>query len=234
MYLVRTFFKTDTLLSDIGGLSAFVTIFGTLYGIMTAFVVFEVWNQHNRIVELINKEGLGLERLYRLTIYFRDKKLTEKMKAAINEYAQVVIKGKFQTLAKGQRNKEASRTFRKITNVIRDLSFDDDHDQVVFHHIISHYGHLSEIRTERINESLSRLPALLKVFLYASSILALCSFVVMPFTNIFYGFFAVGGLSFTLAMIFYLVEDLDNPFTGFWKVTPEPFERALKHIEEDY
>jgi hypothetical protein len=35
-------------------------------------------------------------------------------------------------------------------------------------------------------------------------------------------------------MIFQLVEDLDNPFVGHWNITPEPFERAMKHIEEDY
>lgn len=31
-----------------------------------------------------------------------------------------------------------------------------------------------------------------------------------------------------------MIEDLDNPFMGNFNVTTEPFERALKHIEEDY
>ena len=35
-------------------------------------------------------------------------------------------------------------------------------------------------------------------------------------------------------MIYQLVEDLDNPFAGHINVTTEPFERALRHIEEDY
>jgi len=35
-------------------------------------------------------------------------------------------------------------------------------------------------------------------------------------------------------MIFQIIEDLDNPFVGHWNLTPEPFARALKHIEEDY
>ncbi|MBI3385309.1 hypothetical protein HY030_03910 [Candidatus Gottesmanbacteria bacterium] len=42
------------------------------------------------------------------------------------------------------------------------------------------------------------------------------------------------GIMFILAMLFQLVEDLNNPFEGHWKLTTEPFERAMKHIKEDY
>ena len=234
MYVLRLFFQTETYLSDVGGLSAFVTVFGTLYGIMAAFVVFEVWNQYNTNSQLIDKEAQGLERLFRLTLYFRDSKLTEKMKAIIKTYADLVIAGKFQTLGGGLRNPETGKAFRKIAEIIRELKFDDDHDSVVFDHIINHYGQLGQIRTERINQSLNRLPVLLKAFLYVSSFFALMTFVVMPFSNMFYGFLAVGALGFILAMVFQLVEDLDNPFAGAFNLTPEPFERALKHIEEDY
>jgi hypothetical protein len=41
-------------------------------------------------------------------------------------------------------------------------------------------------------------------------------------------------IAFLQAMIFNIIEDLDNPFAGHWTLTPEPFARALKHIEEDY
>lgn len=233
-FSARMLVHTDLLLSDVGGLGAFVTVFGTLFGIMAAFVVFEVWNQYNRTSELVDKEALGLERLFRLTLYFRDKKLAEDMKRAIKKYADIVINGKFQKLGTGQRNVEAGRSFRKIAEVIKEIKFDDDHDLTVFGHVIDHYGHLSEIRTERINQSLTRLPSILKAFLYISSLFALTTFVLMPFTSIFYASFVVGSLGFVLAMVFQLVEDLDNPFMGYWNITPEPFVRALTHIEKDY
>lgn len=234
MYAARLFLHTDSFTTDVGGLGGFLTVFGTLYGIMAAFVVFEVWNQYNKTVELVDKEGLGLERLFRLTLYFRDAKLTAQMKKAVKSYADLIIAGNFKKIGSGQRNSETGREFRKIAEVIRDIKFNDDHDQVIFDHVVDHYGHLSEIRTQRITQSLSRLPVLLKIFLYAASALALTSFILMPFQNLYYGFFAIGALGFTLAMIFQLVEDLDNPFVGHWNLTPEPFERALKHIEEDY
>ncbi len=232
MYGARTYLKTDLYLSDIGGIQSFLGVFGTLYGIMAAFVVFEVWNQYNRTTDLIDKEAAGLERLFRLTIYFRDKKLLDKMKAAIKKYAGIVIADRFQKLGSGEINAEAGKAFREITEVIRNVKFNDNHDGIIFDHLVAHYGDLGQIRTQRINQSLARLPALLKTFLYTSSLFALLFFILMPFSNIYYGFMATGFLAFVLAMVFQLVEDLDNPFVGYWNITPESFERALKNIDE--
>lgn len=234
MYASRLVFKTDSFLPDVGGLSVFVSVFGTLYGIMTAFVVFEVWSQFNATTKFIDQEALGLERLFRLTLYFRDVKLTEKMKKAIEKYIKLVITEEFPKISKMERSSKTSSVFREISQIIKDVKFDDNHDRVVFDHIIRHYGELSQARVDRMNQSLTRLPKLLKSFLYISSGLALLLFILMPFANPYYGFLTTGTLAFILAMVFQLVEDLDNPFVGYWNISPEAFERALKHIEEDY
>ena len=233
-YGLRVVFRTDLFLPDVGGLGAFVTVFGTLYGIMAAFVVFEVWGQYNQTSKLVDQEALGLERLYRLTLYFRDNKLTKRMHEAIKKYAQFIISDRFLHMGRGEHNKASSKAFRDIAGIIRDISFDDDHDQTVFTHVVEHYGQLSTTRTERISQSHIRLPVLLKFFLYSSSFVALFTFIIMPFETAVYGSFAAGSLAFVVGMILQLVEDLDNPFVGHWNITTEPFVRALKHIEEDY
>jgi hypothetical protein len=233
-YAARIYLHTPDFISDVGGLSAFLSVFGTLYGILTAFVVFEVWNEYNHISELIDKEAQGLERLYRLTLYFRDDAMTAKVKEAIADYATIIINGKFTKLAAGLRNVDHGLAFRKIAEIIRHVEFDDDHDSIVFEQIVEHYGNLGQIRTERMNQSLSRLPVLLKTFIYIASFFALATFVLMPFSNQYYGFLSVFIIGFLQAMVFHIIEDLDNPFKGHWSLTPEPFSRALKHIEEDY
>jgi hypothetical protein len=234
MYACRILLKTDTYLSDVGGIQSFLGVFGTLYGIMAAFVVFEVWGQYNKTVGLIEHEAHGLEKLFRLTLYFRDETLTKEMKKAIEKYANIIIQSKFQHLGSGQRSKESSRAFREISKVIRSIKFDDDHDQMVFSQIVPLYEDLADTRTERINQSLARLPFLLKVFVYTTSLFALLFFILMPFANMYYGFIATGFLAFIIAMVLQLIEDLDNPFVGYWNITPEPFERVLDHIEKDY
>jgi hypothetical protein len=233
-YFSRLYLHTDAFIADVGALSAFLSVFGTLYGILAAFVVFEVWNQYNHVSELIDKEAQGLERLFRLTLYFRDDKVTTQIKAAITEYANIIIEGKFHKLAAGLRNADHGLAFRKVADIIRNVEFDDNHDAIVFEQIIEHYGNLGQLRTERMNQSLSRLPALLKAFIYISSFFALGTFIVMPFSNPYYGVLSAFIIGFLQAMIFQIIEDLDNPFKGHWNLTPEPFARALKHIDGDY
>lgn len=233
-YLLRNVFHTDQNLADVGGVSVFIGAFGTLYGILMAFVVFEVWGQYNKTTEAIDQEGQALERLYRLTLYFRDKKLTSEMGKAITTYANSVIEGNFKTLGTGQRNTQNGKLFRDISAVIREVKFDDEHDQVVFGKLLDQYGHLSEVRTIRINQSLQRIPALLKVFVYSASAFVILTFLLLPFANFYYSVLCVMAITFVISMVYQLIEDLDNPFVGNWNLTPEPFERVLKHIREDY
>lgn len=69
-WLARSYFHTELFLDDVSGLGSFLSVFGTLYGILAAFVVFEVWSQYNRISALIEKEAQALEQLFRLSLYF--------------------------------------------------------------------------------------------------------------------------------------------------------------------
>lgn len=234
MYLFRIFLKTDLNIGDIGGVNNFLAIFGTLYGILTAFVVFEVWGQYNNTVKLIDNEASGLERMYRLILYFRDNKLAVKIKEVINKYIDLVVTEEFPKLSQNERSQKCSTVFRKFHEIIREIKFDDDHDSITFDHLLENYDQISTIRSERINQSLARLPGLLKIFLYLSSGFVVTIFLLMPFSNMYYGFLTVGILTFILGMVFQLIEDLDNPFVGYWNISPEAFERAKKHIEEDY
>lgn len=233
-YLVRSLTHTENYLSDVGGLSAFATIFGTLYGVITAFIVFEVWAQYNKINHLVGQEALGLERLFRLILHFNNNKLVTDIKQVIHNYANLIEKGQFKKLAQGQRNTATSSEFRKIAKIIQGIKLNGDTEKIVFDHLIRHYEELAMIRTERVDQSLVRLPGLLKIFLYISSSVTVLTFIVMPFASPFYNFMIVSVLTFIISMILLIVEDLDNPFVGYWNITPEPFKRTLKHIDEDY
>lgn len=233
-WLVRSNLHTEVYIDDVGGLSSFLGVFGTLYGILAAFVVFEVWSQYNRISALIGKEAQALEQLFRLSLYFRDEQFAQRMKAGIREYIVCVVEGKFRQLAKGERNAKSGLALRKISEIIQSIEFDDDHDSIVFDQIVQHYGDVAQLRTERTNESRNRLPRFLKYFIYLASAFALTTFLVMPFEIALYGLFSAFVIGFLQAMVFQLIEELDNPFKGHMQLTPAPFVLALKHIEEDY
>ncbi len=233
-YAFRNYLNTGSFIADAGGISVFASIYGTLYGIAVALVLLEVLSEFNKTSGLIDREATGLERLFRLTLYFGNNRLTEKMRVCVKKYIDFVIKDNFESLASGKREKESSKAFREIADVVKNIKIADDRNSVVFHHVVHHYGDLSQTRTDRITYSLTRLPVPLKVFLYSTSLFTIFITMVTPFANMYYGFITTGALVFIISTIFQIIEDLDNPFMGFWNITTEPFKRAWKHIEEDY
>lgn len=234
MYAVRIFFGTNNFISDAGSAGPFASIYGTLYGIIMALVILEVWTQFNKTSTKVDDEAAGLEKLFRLAKYLRDKPLEEKMKKTIKKYIGWIVGNNFKNVSAGLRETEGGTIFREIASILKNIKFDDDHDAIVFAEMIRQYGNLSETRTERLNLSLTRLPLALKALLYVSSLLAILYLISLPFANMYYGFITAGAMAIIIFMAFQVVEDLDNPFVGQWCISTEPFKRALKHIEEDY
>lgn len=232
--LIREWLRTDTFFPESSALSGFLTVFGSLYSILTAFVILEVWKQYNNISELIDQEAQGLEQLFGLTVYFRDEKMSAEMKSAIQEYASIIIDGQFRRLGSRDRTTRSSKAFERIAEIISHVHFNDDHDSVVFNQVLEHYRHLAWTRTERITKSVRRLPILLKSFIYIASFFTLLTFSLMPFSTSHYGALAMMIISFQQIMIFFIIEGLDNPFVGHFRITPEPFEQTLKHMEGKY
>lgn len=234
MYGVRQIISTDIFVADISRLlGSLTTTIGTLYGIMSAFIVFEVWNKYNRTSGLINQEALGLEELSNLTLYFRDEKLSQKMNEAIKKYASLVVELKFKALVGGERQTKIEKAFDKIGDIVRNIKFNDDHDAIVFDHVILQYKQLSEIRSQRISQNVTHLPPLLKVFLYVASIILIGSYIAVPFTNIIYNAIAIGALGFIVSMIIQMVEDLDDPTSGHWSLSSAPFKKVADQIRTD-
>lgn len=227
----REVLHTDTFFPEVSAITGFLTVFGTLYGILAAFVIFEVWKQYNNISELIDREAQSLELLYELTLYFRDGKLSTAMKEAIREYAQIIIDGQFRKLGSRELGTRSGTAFEHIAHIIRHVHFNDDHDSAVFHQVLEHYRELAQTRTERLNKSVRRLPIILKSFIYIAAFFTLLTFSFMPFSTSHYGILAMLIISFQQVMIFLIIEGLDNPFVGHWRLTPEPFARVLRHIE---
>lgn len=235
MFFIQGPLHIDKYLTDVGGISAFLVVFGAIYGIMAAFIVVEVWVKFNATKHVLEQEAEGVEKLFLFILYFRDEELTKRMKKLVHQYITLLREESFSSLGIGSKHIQEEKVFREMSTVIRDIKLKDDHDKAVFGPLVEHYTDLAQTRVERIHHSTLRLPQPLHIFFYVTSIFTIITFIFMPFANIYYGLLVTGFLVFCLTMLTQIINDLDNPFAGgFWRLTPEPFEEALLHIEESY
>lgn len=217
-------------LNDLGGLGSFVTAFGTVYGVTIGFVVVEVWGQNIATQTLIDKEAKDIEALFELTQHFTDNPTVQDVVAKISDYLQAVLADRFEHLAQGERNRQAETMFQRIHDAIALISCDSDRDSIVFDHMLGQYLVLRATRTERISQGLNRLPLPISIFLYCASLLTIISFIFMPFANVWYSVFTVATLAFVIAFVHQIILDLDNPFAGYWNISPNLFELLTDRV----
>ena len=139
----------------------------------------------------------------------------------------------FKSVATGQRNPQASDAFHQIFLRLRQIDIDGKRDQLVYGRILGQFKELSDARTKRLTESLTRLPAPLRVFLYFSSFAVILAFAFPIFQNLSVAIFVITVLSASIGLLLQVVADLDNPFVGYWNLTPKPFERFLEFLEKE-
>jgi len=220
-------------LIDAGGISSFASIFGALWGIIVAFILFVVWSQFNNTSSHINAEADALKQLYRLALCLKNEKAAKDIEEAIKNYTALVINVGFKSVSAGQRNPETSEAFHQIFLKLRQIDIDGEKDQLVYDRILGQFKELSDARTKRLTESLTRLPKPLGIFLLLSSLAVIVSFSFPIFQNLSAAIFVMAALSGSIALLLQVIFDLDNPFAGYWNLTPEPFRRFLAFLEKE-
>lgn len=230
----REYLDTQGHIDDLGGINNFIALFGTLFGLLLAFVVFEAWKQYTDLSNHISLEATGCERLFRTSRYFRNKELDSSLKKLLTTYLSTVVDDNFESNASGVRNPKSASAFRAISTEIRDVKFDDDHDAVVFAQLLEEYTHLSEVRNNRINLGTTRLPSMLKTSVALFKLVALSVVVIMPFNSSTYHAYLAFAMFFFLSLLHFLIRDLDNPFRGYWNIGTEEYERVVSNLENNY
>lgn len=220
-------------LIDAGGLSGFASIFGALWGIIVAFILFVVWSQFNNTSSYIDAEANALKQLYRLVLCLKNGGAAKEIEEATRNYTKLVINVGFKTVAAGQRDPETSEAFHQIFLKVRQVDMDGERDQLVYDRILGQFKELSDARTKRLTESLIRLPKPLRIFISLSSSVVILAFSFPIFQNLSAAIFVIAVLSGSIGLLLQVIFDLDNPFVGYWNLTPEPFRRFLEFLEKE-
>lgn len=233
LLLFRFFVNEQNFLVDAGGLSAFASMFGVLYGIIAAFILFTVWSQFNSTSHSIDAEANALKQLYRFAFYLKDENVRREICEAIKNYTKSVIEKGMKATAAGQRDPSTSDAFNQIFLTLRLIQPKDNQEQIVFDRILQQFKEMSDLRTKRLNESTARLPAPLQIFLSVASLAVVLTFAFPIFQNLSTAIFTMTVTSALTSLLLLVIFDLDNPFAGFWNLTAKPFERFLEYTEKE-
>lgn len=195
--------------------------FGLIYAVLVAFVVFATWGDFQEAKMNSEMEANEVQIIYALSNGFKDEK-SDVIKDDLRKYINILINDEWDLLSEGKVSLEAAETLLKIKNTLFNLEITSQKDSDIFQSIMERLNSLVEYRKMRIINAEQSVPAILWFILlcgYFTSIIFTYFFVS---TSKAVHFSVVSALIFFNTLILYMILVLDNPFTGFNKITTEP------------
>jgi len=230
---IRSYFGVTLFVSDLSGVSILVSFLGTIYTLVAAFTIVEGWGQFNTVSNLLSKEAKAITSIWNYVDYLNDSKLDKSMKIALVNYVEATIEYEHAEAAKGKRSNHPSKELLAIFHTLDQITFNDKRDATVFPLIVTAYEDLSSIRSERIDASVTRLPAMLKFFFNTLTLFLMIGVSLIGFNVTILYALSIIAAAFVTSITYQIIFDLDNPFDGDWNISYEPFEEAKKYIEKN-
>lgn len=228
--LCRTFIPEAVLrgANDVGG--NFLQTFGSMYGVLVAFAMFVVWQQHNDTQAAVEREATSLGEVYRLIASFTAWKERDTAREALRAYAVAV-------LAKHGPARSPSPPDRRLLLKIAHDAFlayqpANAHEERLYPHTLDTFHELHEAREHRITVASLRLPDGLRWFVFIGAAVCVATICLLWVDDMFVQAFFTACMTWVVVAAASIVVDLDDPYNGDFIVDWTRFQATAKRLQE--
>jgi len=201
---------------DVEGLNTLISLIGSIYAVVFAFVIFVIWGQFTAVEEATLGECSLLNELLRFSQYL-DPDAGRMIRRSLTEYAKRAGNYEWHALGEGRKDPATEKSFAAlIASVMKS-------DQDAHQRLIDITRKLAEQRDQRIAKSLTRIPPTLLMLVRTMVVAILLLVFIYPFHSWMLG---AACFSIVVVILFFsnlVMTDTDNPFDGVFNVSPQPF-----------
>ncbi|MFA6410825.1 MAG: hypothetical protein WCW26_04610 [Candidatus Buchananbacteria bacterium] len=234
-YFFRTssYYNLRLLLADLGGIPWLYATIGSIFGIISAFIIQKEWTQWSNLEDAVKSEVQALNELWLWTANLPEINKT-KIRQAIIDYLKVLVSEGWKKTEAGQISQELENALIVINSAISEINVTNS-NQYLVSTSFKLFSNLTRNRTKRMRYSVVHMPQILRqAFRYATVLMIVLSpFIVIKKIEIHYLFTASIAL---LSYIIYVVaDDLDHPLRpGGWHLTTKDYKTLLKKLETNH
>ena len=204
---------------------------GTVFGIILAFVVVILWQEYNKSVDLALKEGTEALELYQdLSLYPDQKQAAGAIKSLVH-FAELVVKDEYPAMEKLKTSPTTEQEMTKLRNELLHINPQNLQEQILYTKLLKDLENLSKLRQERLADMESSLPGIFWGALIIGAIITITFSIVLGAENFRLHALLASMLAVILATTFFLIIELDYPFTGELSAKPKSYVKMLQTIE---
>lgn len=129
-------------------------------------------------------------------------------------------------MLRGQTATAAEDEFPEMTDAVNAMRVELAKDVPAWSEAAKALGAVSDARGERTILVPQRMPNVLRVLLYIATVSLVGGMALLGFQDRIVGIVVVAFTVLVSLVVLEVIDDLDDPFTGAWGVSSEPFERV--------
>lgn len=210
--------------NDVAG--AIFNTLGVAYTVLLAFVVVIAWQNFDRSSLNVEREANFIVDLYRDSAAFPDS-FKNKVRSAIREYVEAVIKEEWGMLARGEQSPRAHAILKDIWAAYTSFEPKTESEKIFLAESVEKLNEAGELRRFRLLDAKSGIHPILW------SVLMLGGIITISFT-FFFGsenpraqILMASMLAIVIALILFTVLLLDFPFTGGVSISADAFKHMV-------
>jgi hypothetical protein len=139
----------------------------------------------------------------------------------------LVVDEEWTAMARGSWSNQAEQTLEQAWLALQEVQTRDGREEALYAEALARFNDLSDARSQRLFRGLLRLPTSLWLLLLTNGGLVVGSMWIFGLESFSAHALMTVALAGSIALILFLVADLDNPFWGTWRVGSEAFQRVL-------
>lgn len=228
---------------------SFVEWFGVLYGFLLPTILVRVWEQFDEIDNVLDREADAVEILVG-DLQFLDEQYDDfkkKVLCSLEKYSSNVVRFVNREITTECEKQEGDVILKEIRahymDVFRKRGTRTDESNVLKDELLTQLNNIIDYRGDRISLSTQRLFESLNFIAVVTSIIWLVPFYFLYFQNPqtgeelhlgMFGWLLVIFVTFLIIIILSIIDDLDKPFDGFWRVNISSWDDLVIDIKSEY
>ncbi|MCC7164364.1 MAG: DUF4239 domain-containing protein [Anaerolineae bacterium] len=230
VYLFRRLLDQQMLKEHNDLIGAIYNMVGVVYAVMMAFAVFIVWEQFDVTKTAVEQEANALVSLHGIGRALPPD-AGRVLKADVENYGRVVAGDEWDQMALARSSDKSAQALQQMTRFERDFYPATDREAVLYDQAVEHIASLNSFRRLRLQASRGQIPPPMWVLLIGGGMFMLGFTAMFGANNARLHAALAAVLAAALGFTLFIILALDTPYTGSFRITPDPFQAALATFE---
>jgi hypothetical protein len=207
------------------------SVVGVMYGVLLAFVVIVVWEQYSESRINARHESSAALSLQQAMGAYAESSHSPDLRPALLSYLHEIVDGEFPAMAAQRRLPPVSQALEAIWQGVQGLSPTSLRQQVLYGELIGKLNELERLRAERLGDAHEELPHVIWLALIAGAVLTIGFAFFLGTENVSAHGVMIAVLAALVGVVFYVIVELDHPFSGAVRIGAEGFQDIIEMIE---